>query len=98
MVEIVEKALYISLDHIPKPPKLQLKGQVSDRVPGALADSIPITDVQKLLFIDGVPAPSSPLVARFYLRGQEFPRAFFPIVFWNVCPSDQRFIGLLLSR
>ena len=98
MVTVVEEALNVGLHHIPKPSELQLESQVSDRVIGASACSIPLADIQELLFIDGVEHHRHRPVHHRVFQGGNSQRPFFPVVFWNICSSDQfRFIAFLFE-
>ncbi len=97
MVDGVEEALNISFHNIPKLPILSLKGQVSNRVIGTRSDSIPIADIEKILLLDSIQEPRDRSLHNVVFSGGHPQRAFFPIVFWNICSSDQfRFIRLLL--
>src|SRR6266542_3890481 len=70
MVHVVEEALYVGLYHISIPPVLQVKGQVTDRIPCPASGPVPITAPQKLRLIDRIQEPGG-----VYPRSPECPTA-----------------------
>jgi site-specific DNA recombinase len=54
MVHVVEQALNIGLDHLAIPPVLQVKGQLTPRLPCPTSGPVPITAPQKVLLVDRI--------------------------------------------
>src|SRR6266536_2711342 len=94
----IEEALYVGLYHISIPPVLQVKGQVTDRIPCPASGPVPITAPQKLRLIDRIQEPGTSCLEEFILDHRNAQRPLLAVALWNVSATNQlRPVPLLLQ-
>ena len=95
---MIEEALNVGLHHIPIPPVLQVKGQVSDRSPCPTFRPVPITAPQKFLLVNRVQDSGAGCLEPLVLDHQDASWPLLAVALRNVVPANQlRPVSLLLQ-